>query len=300
MTAVAVLAMLLVSGVVAMPAAGAAVVKTPVVFVHGYGGCQDAGLDMEGPFAEQYYTGTPIADLHHIAYYGCDTDGESIVGAGPLNGPDCSSTITYLLCPSFLRTPDSDGQNTSIVRFSYELAWYLYGKFGATQPVDLVGSSMGGLIITYLVQQIAAHNPYFPPALHVPTVVTFSTPFAGANLGCYSNLECLQMLPTNTYSLIPAILKAGAPQLNAGRYTIWAAIGGDGCDVIPSATTTALAKVTFNLVYTAPCYTHTGYLWDALAKTDAKGTNNGKPFTAGLHALDEMHYLIDYQEKAGA
>ena len=279
-------------------AATTAAFHTPVIIVHGYGSCQNVSTTMEGPFAEQYYTGTAASDLHEISYYGCDVNGESIQGYGPLNNPNCvsSNQVLNLLCPVDLRSPDNDYLNTDMRRFSYELAWYLYNNYGAYRPVDLVGHSMGGLIITYALQQIAAHNVLYPPALSVQTVVTFSTPFAGANLGT-STLQARQMAPSGSDSIIPGILAAGAKQMYAGKYTIWAAEGSSaGCDVIPASSTLALHGETFVADYASPCYGHVDYLWDAFKPADATVKLNGVTRTNGYHSLDFMHYLISYQE----
>ena len=279
-------------------AAATAAFHTPVVIVHGYGSCQNVSTAMEGPFAEQYYTGTAATDLHEIAYYGCDINGESIQGYGPLNSPACVSTdpLVQVLCPASLRSPDNDYQNTDLRRFSYELAWYLYGNYGASKPVDLVGHSMGGLIITYALQQIAAHDPLYPPALSVQTVVTFSTPFAGVNLGT-NTLQLRQMQASGPDSVIPGIMATGAKQMYAGKYTLWAAEGSSaGCDALPASTTLALPRETFTLDYTTPCYTHVGYLWDAFQPVNAVAKLNGTTTTTAYHSLDYMHYLISYQE----
>jgi pimeloyl-ACP methyl ester carboxylesterase len=284
-----------------MPAGSAATAPafhTPVVVVHGYGGCQNVTQSMEGPFAEQYYTGTAAADLHLIAYYGCDVTGESIQGYGPLNGPACISAdpTVRVGCPANLRSPDNDYVNTDFRRFSYELAWYLFGKFGASTPVDLVGHSMGGLIITYAIQQIAAHNPSYPSSLSIQTVVSFSTPFAGGNLGT-ANYEARQMAPTGADSVVAGISAAGAKQMYAGKYTLWAAEGSSGgCDVFPSSSSLALPRETFTMDYTTPCYSHSGYLWDAFQPVNATGKLNGAATTTGYHSLDLMHYVIGYQE----
>ena len=46
----------------------------------------------------------------------------------------------------------------TLARISYELAWYLWNDFGSKgEAVDLVGHSMGGIVIAYALQQIAAH-----------------------------------------------------------------------------------------------------------------------------------------------
>src|SRR5207249_4490639 len=95
--------------------------------------------------------------------------------------------------------------------FSYELAWWLWDTFTSQgKPVDLIGHSMGGLIITYALQRVAAQDPLFPPSLTVSTVVTISTPFKGVNgMMCAStNTQCLDLLPGS--ELVSQVQAAGA------------------------------------------------------------------------------------------
>jgi pimeloyl-ACP methyl ester carboxylesterase len=251
---------------------------TDVVFVHGYGNCQNPWISGAGPLLTQYdWRHEPVAKLHAIEYYGCDWGGESIVGAGPNSASYYPDTI------------DDNGQNTDIRHLGYELAWYLWDHFGSKQlPVDLVGHSMGGLIITYALQRVAAHDPQFPPHLTVPTVVTFSTPFAGASVGCAPSVECSEIAPDSAF--VHDVMAAGAPQLAGG--TLWLLMGSSaGCDAIPASSTLALPRATWRVDYRTPCYLHTSYVWDTSAAGNATGTLNGKSWT-GPHSLAFMAWSL--------
>jgi hypothetical protein len=251
---------------------------TDVVFVHGYGGCQDAATAGAGVLQTQYYSmQEPASRLHAIAYYGCDTDGESIVGYGPRNKTYFAST-------------SNSAETTDIRHIAYELAWYLWDNFGAkNKPVDITGSSMGGLIVTYALQRIAAKDPLYPPSLKVPTVVTFSTPFKGAvSVGCTTGIECQQMAPNSSF--VSDLIKAGAPQMTGG--TIWLTMGSSaGCDLVPASSSLGLPRVNLALDYTYPCYDHVGYLWDTSTASDAVGHLNGAPWT-GAHSLAVMAWAL--------
>jgi pimeloyl-ACP methyl ester carboxylesterase len=272
------LLLLLAAGGLGASPANAYTSSTDVVFVHGYGNCQNPWISGSGPLLTQYnWRHEPVAKLHAIEYYGCDWGGESIVGAGPDNAIYYPDTV------------DDNGQNSDIRHLGYELAWYLWNHFAAKGlPVDLVGHSMGGLIITYALQRVAAHDPRFPPRLTVPTVVTFSTPFAGANVGCAPSVECSQLEPGSSF--LAAVRAAGAPQLTGG--TLWLLMGSSaGCDAVPATSSLALARTTWRVDYHSPCYTHTGYAWDTSAAGNATGTVNGKAWT-GAHSLAFMAWAL--------
>ena len=248
---------------------------TDVVFVHG-AGC--------GAIA---YTTTAIRDLeaagraastlHTVSYYACDVGGVSIMNEGS---------------SSYLPSRDANDTSTDVRRFSYELAWYLWNTFGAKgKPVDVVGHSMGGIIITYALQRIAAHDPDYPTSLTVRSVTTFSAPYAGVSQSLCAQdttTECTQLLAGS--SLINQITATGAVTL--GSKTVWTAVASEGADAIPSKSTLALAKVTYRVDYTYPAYTHTSYLVDASALRNARGTLNGTPFATGAHSLALLAQLL--------
>lgn len=277
------LAALAVTLLVAPGGAAAYTSSTDVVFVHGYGPCQDAWTEGAGPLQTQYYfRHQPLSELHAIDYYSCDTDGTDISSYAAPAGTAVPAIDA--------QAPDGGGDNTPIEHYSYELAWYLWDNFASQgKPVDLVGHSMGGLVIAYALQQVAAHNPAFPPSLRVPTVVTFSTPYRGVNLGCTTTVECQEMLPGSAF--ISALDRTGAVQPGSG-YTFWVIMGSSaGCDVVPASSTTVFGHVAEAIDYGSPCYTHVGYLWDDSAALDATGTINGKPFT-GAHSLAVMGWAL--------
>ncbi|MGN6607616.1 MAG: IPT/TIG domain-containing protein [Jatrophihabitans sp.] len=252
----------------------------PIVYVHGYfsnsSPCNRSVTDlMAGPILTEYYAGVPAADLHTVAFYACDAGGDPLFGYGP------AAATTY-------PTTTNDA-NTDLRRYAYELAWYLYDNFSARgRAADVVAASMGGVLITYAMQRVAAGDPLFPPALLVTNVVTFSTPFAGANVGCPSDTECTQLAAGST--LTSAITAAGAPMTDRTRWTV---VGSSaGCDLVPASSSLALTSVTYAVDYTSPCYDHGGYESDYSGAQDAVGTVNGQPTTTGWHSLALMQAVL--------
>ena len=264
--------------------ASATTSTTDVVFVHGYGGCQDARLAGMGVILGQYYWHhAPMSSLHAVEYYGCDTDGESIIEYGPNSA-------------GYYPSPDKNAHATDIRHFSYELAWWLWDNFTSRgKPVDLVGHSMGGLVVTFALQRVAARDPLFPPYLTVPSVVTVSSPFKGApGFTCPGiDKECNEMLPGSEFS--NAVMAAGAvqPGETASSTTTWTLIGSVGCDLVAASSTLSLPHANMVVDYAKPCYTHTSYLTDYATAVDALVTINGAAHVGTPHAL----WLITSQLK---
>ena len=123
----------------------------------------------------------------------------------------------------------------------------------------------------------------------MPSVVTFSTPFAGAMIPtCHGDTECQQLAPDSAFTL--QLRKLGAPQFTGG--TLWLTVGSSaGCDFVPTSSSLGLPKATFALDYTSPCYAHAAYAWDNSNRVDATGTLNGKPW-GGAHALAVMAWAL--------
>ncbi|HYV00871.1 MAG TPA: hypothetical protein VEM93_00790, partial [Actinomycetota bacterium] len=71
----------------------------------------------------------------------------------------------------------SHSADTPLEHLGYHLAWYIYDHYTVDgQTVDLVGHSMGGLIIRYALTKAEEHDPDFPPGLLVEDIVTLETP----------------------------------------------------------------------------------------------------------------------------
>lgn len=171
----------LVAGVVgfaARPSGAAASGRaTDVYFVHGYG-YGDCGLRWNaavGAFRQWGWTGR----LHTVGYYGS-------------HDTHCSDHIA------------SGRTGTSINTLGRDLANYIYKNHSRKgQTVDLVGHSMGGLVIRAALDGVAHHRSGFPSYLYVANAVTLDSPHQGVIQSsswkkCH-NTECDQMRPGSAF-----------------------------------------------------------------------------------------------------
>jgi triacylglycerol esterase/lipase EstA (alpha/beta hydrolase family) len=114
--------------------------------------------------------------LHTVAFYAADTG--------------CS-----------VRSSSAD-RATSIKTLGRDLAWLVYNRetrYG--RSADLVGHSMGGLIIRAALTGVEARESGFPATLYVEDVVTLATPHHGTTLftvPCRTT-QCVEMLPRSTF-----------------------------------------------------------------------------------------------------
>ena len=219
-----------------------------VLFVHGAllgPGC--VGTDVTGPTAFL----AAVLRRHHWT--------------GPVRGVD------YYCADSGRGAADIRGSarptaDTSITDIAGLLAWYVYRTYSTRGvAVDLVGHSMGGLIIRDALAYTGRRG--FPPYLLVRDVVTVSAPYTGIPARPSCPLQCRQMSYGSAYltELSPA---ARPPQGRGG--TTWTEIGGSPCDYIPAGSTLALPDaLRVDLTGRAPaCYTHVSYLSDTSAARD--------------------------------
>ncbi|HEY2166541.1 MAG TPA: hypothetical protein VGH01_05220 [Jatrophihabitantaceae bacterium] len=160
--------------------------------------------------------------------------------------------------------------DTNITDIAQLLAWYVYRSYSSHGvAVDLVGHSMGGLIIRDALA--GAGKRGFPPYLRVRDVVTISAPYAGIPSRSICPLQCQQMAYGSAY-LAGTSHSASPPQGRGG--TMWTEIGGSPCDSIPAASTLALrGSLRVDLGDRTPvCYTHLGYLNDSSSARNLPAT----------------------------
>jgi hypothetical protein len=266
---------------------------TPVVFVHGYSGASCPGNDVTHNIWGGAYLELSNADwtgpLLPVSYYACDTDGVDVTGYGAHAPAGATATITDA------RPRVHYDQNTSIDQLAHDLGWFVYDSYSAqSTPVDLVGVSMGGLVIRDLLYRVAQHDPRFPPRLFVPRAVTLSTPHLGygttaSNIAfCGGHfVECDQFA---TDSRFIAELTAHARDPQAAGGTQWTVAGSSaGCDFMPAQSALGLPAAQ-RVDYLSPCYGHAGYLWD-LADTDDAATRVVDPGSAPVISHDAPRSL---------
>lgn len=189
------IAALLVTGGIALLGAAPAAARTddrqkPIIFIHGsdwlapYGvSCPRSFGMMERRFRDWGHTGPFVT----IAYYRYDT------GCTASLGGDGSHTRHY--ASGHDPTGGHTGQ-TDIRHLGYHIAWYIYDHYSkAGRAVDVVGHSMGPLLIQYALAQVARHHPDFPPRLLVEDVVSLAGPYTGARsiINTCPTRQCSQM-----------------------------------------------------------------------------------------------------------
>ena len=164
----------------------------PVIFLHGSDWLAPYGVDcpsqfaaMERRFRDFGHTGRLVT----VAYYRYDT------GCSASIGRDGSHLRHYA------SGHDPKGGHTGMTdirHLGYHLAWYIYDHYSkAGIAVDVVGHSMGPLMIQYALAQVQRHHPDFPPRLLVEDVVSLAGPFAGARpiINTCHTTQCTQMRP---------------------------------------------------------------------------------------------------------
>jgi hypothetical protein len=238
----------------------------PVLFVHGYNptststDCSSTFNQMIVQMQSQGFTGQMV----RVGFYSGDTN-----------------------CNVNLHSWGSYGDRDSWKSIAAAFSWYVYDNF--TQygvPVDVVGYSMGGLIVRGAVYGSQVGASGFSPRINVSDGVTLGGPHNGA--AWYSNLclwgQCSSLAPGSTD--LNWLNQNGNPQGTAG--TTWTNIGSYNDDVVPwqSATYMSIAvnrKVVFsNISHTGLIHPWYGASWDVINEAaNALGVTPGK-ITSGV------------------
>jgi pimeloyl-ACP methyl ester carboxylesterase len=165
--------------------------KKPVLFVHGLDFAGAAGYDCGSywgrtirRFRDFGHTGRMVT----IAYYGGDRNCTHWLGHHGRHSRNDGHRG---------RAHDAD---TSIRHLGYHLAWTIWNHYSRRgKRVDLVGHSMGGLVIRYALARTVRNDDRFPPYLLVEDAVTLGTPHDGTHAGilCAWLTQCVQMGPNS-------------------------------------------------------------------------------------------------------
>jgi hypothetical protein len=186
----------------------------PVYFIHGY-------ANFSGGFDVCVYWCDAI---HAIDQWGW---------AGPLIG------VGYYADDwNFNVRMSSRTHETPIKTLGRDLAWMIYNRdTSAGRSVDLVGHSMGGLIIDAALTGVARREAGFPTTLYVEDVATLATPYAGSTwwTRTCATRQCRDMAP---YSDFLTWLLQG-PQSSQG--TDWTLIGSYDDNVVSVDSATAMS-----------------------------------------------------------
>jgi pimeloyl-ACP methyl ester carboxylesterase len=263
---------------------------TPVVLVRGYAGWKHC----PGTDVTRAYWGDAVlkfsevgwqADVLPLSFYECDSDGVDITGYGPTVPRGATPTVTSG-SPRVGYTSD-----TPMRRLAHDLAWFVYDQFSIkSTPVDLVGFSMGGLVLRYAIYRVAARDPDFPPYLNVPRAVTIATPHAGmpdASI-CGPTRQCRAMVRGSAF-MTDLMKHALDPQGRGG--TAWTVAGsGSKCDLVSTSSALAMPGAV-RVHYLKPCYTHGDYLWDYSDASDAS-MQVTLPFARSADAVTTGRHLL--------
>jgi hypothetical protein len=240
----------------------------PVIFVHGlepfgFGyPCPGYWGVMKGAFQGYGWSGGLVTMKYYAGDSLCDDDLDHDGSHDAHFGNDDPAS------PGFNHSyldPNAHSSETPIEHLGYHLAWYVYdhySQFG--QTVDLVGHSMGGLIIRSALTDQQRGDPDFPPYLYVANVVTLETPHAGADLAslCGLSLQCREMTPGSSF------LRNLDPDPQATGGTEWTVVGSDSDELVDPLSAVAM-DAAHRIVYHTPDYDHFAVLWDGSGKRDA-------------------------------
>jgi hypothetical protein len=181
---------------------------------------------------------------------------------------------------------------TSIIDLGRDLAWMIYNRDTRVgRSVDLVGHSMGGLIIQAALTGVAKREAGFPTTLYVEDVVTLAAPHAGTSwfvnlLPCFT-LQCREMHPS---SYLWLWLLPG-PQSAQG--TDWTLIGSNVDNIVTEESATAMSvnvghkhkyhttDLVHDVIHRRSTGTHTVTSWHHHTRTWRTITNACSP----LHAV---------------
>ena len=210
------------------------------VFLHGFNGrnCtqdwRELMLDMRangftGPFyVVKYMSSDSTCDLSGIS----NALNVSLFEYGAHSGP-------------YGHTGSSHDNNTDIRHLAWHFAHWLRAYVPGDPPVDVVGHSMGGLIVRYALGKQSGDWP----ALNIEDVVTLGSPHAGVNFASWNGtVQGDQMEPTSFFIGWLAQYAAN-PQGPGG--TEWTVIGSSGDVIVPRVTATnmnAAERVRYGLL----------------------------------------------------
>ena len=220
----------------------------PVLFVHGLDALGDPGVDCAGTWGDMRaalkswgFTGS----LDAVKYYEYDANCQYSINN------DGSHSVHY---SSDHWSGGGHGANTNIRHLGYHLAWDVYNRYTSNGvTVDLVGHSMGGLVIRYAVSQVERAHPDFPPKLLVEDAVTIATPHGGARAGVWlcPYTQCDQMHAGNEF-LVWLQNYAWEPDGYGG--TDWSTMGSDDDNYVAADRATGTASDRSSALYFGSCH----------------------------------------------
>ncbi|MEU5875920.1 hypothetical protein [Spirillospora sp. NPDC047279] len=172
---------------------------------------------------------------------------------------------------------------TDLKYVSKSLAWHIYNNYTSKgKTVDVVGHSMGGLIIRNAIARVKRGHAGFPSKLYVEDVVTLGTPHSGATHWWQNGCRSTQCKQINSGSGHLEWLN-GLPSSNfqATGGTNWTALGSHDDEVISVNSATSF-KAQHKIRYpTAEKVGHSDYYQTGTGTswTYWRSSNYGKDYT---------------------
>jgi pimeloyl-ACP methyl ester carboxylesterase len=204
--------------------------KKPILFVHGFDLDDRPGYDCAsywGRVLSRFRDFGQTGRLVTIAYYGGDRSCTHWLGHHGRHAKH------------FGHRGRAHDANTSIRHLGYHLAWTIWSHYSSRgKRVDLVGHSMGGLIIRYALAQTERNHPNFPRYLLVEDAVTLGTPHAGSGWAVLCGWrQCDEMSPGS--GLLDWLGRRGRHP-DGRRGTDWSTIGSHSDFVVSAASANSM------------------------------------------------------------
>jgi hypothetical protein len=236
----------------------------PIIFVHGYEAfnCPSSdGTATWGAMISALQAWGWNQAMVKEGYYSCDTNmTDTLDGYG-------SHSAYY--SSGHEAAPDghtSHNRYADIKHLAYHLAWQIYTNYSSKGiTVQLVGHSMGSLIIRWMLYRIQAHDANFPSVLYVQDVLTFAGPYDGSGIAAFCwTTQCGEMTQGSSFL---NELNSNAPDPQATNGTDWTIMGSNCDSTVDSGSATHMGNV-HKVIYYSPCYGHSDYFQDTSTASD--------------------------------
>ncbi|HVM46351.1 MAG TPA: hypothetical protein VM582_10490, partial [Candidatus Thermoplasmatota archaeon] len=178
--------------------------------------------------------------------------------------------------------------DTDIRHIALHVAWHAHDHFGASGvTVDMLGHSMGGLLMRYAIAKSGTGAPW-PPLLRVEDATTMGTPHGGLGTGwCkLSPWSDVRQMCSDSSFMVWLRDNAKNPQGNGG--TDWTVMGSD-CDGWVAWNLAVDMNAAHKVVYMYPCYGHSDYYADVSTLNDADVDYMDAPSTTWYRWYDAPH-----------
>jgi pimeloyl-ACP methyl ester carboxylesterase len=231
----------------------------PIIFVHGLDAFFSSGSDCNSwnPMVSTLQSWGWTGSMIKLKYYAFDVNCTHALDHHGSHTKHNGGTGEH-----DVNDPSSHGFDSRIEHIAYHLAWYIYDHYSKNGiTVDVVGHSMGGLIIRYAVAQSQRNHSEFPPYLYVEDVATLGSPHTGTDWarGCWWADQCGQMVPGSSFMNWLGSY-AQNPQESGG--TDWTTMGSHEDNYVSAGSATGMDATHRVRYYASSGVEHGDYLVD--------------------------------------